>query len=73
MSTQPSWPQAVPDSRAAAKRNRVVVVQILLAIGALAVVAAGCYALVAGALPEETATPVVVPPSRVGWTNVMPR
>ncbi|BCK54085.1 hypothetical protein [Nocardia wallacei] len=73
MSTQSSWPQAAPDRRTTVHRNRVTVVRVVLALGALAVVAAGCYALVAGAFPAETTTPAVVPPARVTWTGVMPR
>ncbi|RDI49382.1 hypothetical protein [Nocardia mexicana] len=74
MSKQSTWPEAAPEQRTATDRNRMIVVQVLLALGALAVVAAGCYALVAGALPEDSpSAPTIVPPSPILWTGVVPR
>ncbi|WP_280262357.1 hypothetical protein [Nocardia wallacei] len=73
MSKQP-WPEAEPEARTVTARNRLTLVQILLAIGALAVVAAGCFALVAGALPQDNpSAPTIVPPSPITWTGVVPR
>ncbi|MBB5911900.1 hypothetical protein BJY24_000767 [Nocardia transvalensis] len=68
--SEQSWPLAARETHTG---KRTFVVQILLALGALAVVAAGCYALVVGALPQEREAPAVVPPSAVTWTGVVPR
>ncbi|WP_024799384.1 hypothetical protein [Nocardia sp. BMG51109] len=70
MSNQSPWPHAEYDPRT--NRNRVSLIRLLLVIGAITVVAAGCHALLAGSLQGAEPGPAVAP-SRIIEPGPAPR